>query len=199
MGRPIVSRNTLDNPMDVEQQLAPQIHISDRIVYLSGDVNEHTISQIIAGILSLVNHDRKSSITLIVSTYGGAADEMFSLYDIIKYIPCPVHTVGLGKIMSAGVLLLSAGTKGTRLIGANARVMIHPIAGGIGGNIFEVQNEAKEYERQQQLMESLLLKETKITRTELTTLMHTGHDNYITAQQAIKLGIVDKIIGSDKK
>lgn len=197
MGR---STNTFSGYSDpIEAQPLPQMHLNERIVYLNGEVNEHSISQVIAGLIALANHDQSAPITLVVSTYGGSVDEMFSLYDIIKYIPCPVHTVGLGKVMSAGVLLLASGKKGARVIGRNARLMIHPISGGAGGNVFEVVNETKEHVRQQKLMEDLLLKETSITKTLLEKIMKSGHDNYIMAEEAIKLGIVDKIIGNDEK
>lgn len=196
MGRSITNHASAGFGDIAEQQPLPQMHLNERIVYLNGEVNEHSISQVIAGLIALANHDQSAPITLVVSTYGGSVDEMFSLYDIIKYIPCPVHTVGLGKVMSAGVLLLASGKKGARVIGRNARLMIHPISGGSGGNVFEVVNETKEHVRQQNLMEELLLQETKMTKAFLDKVMISGHDNYIMATEAIKLGIVDKIIGS---
>jgi ATP-dependent protease ClpP protease subunit len=72
--------------------------------------------------------------------------------------------------------------------------MIHPISGGIEGNFFQMKNDIKETERQQQMMEDMLLRETKMTRTQLKQIMKSGYDNYITAQEALKLGIVDAII-----
>lgn len=167
---------------------------SERIIYLSGEVNEHSIAQAIAGIVVMTNHDPRSPITLMVSTYGGSVDEMFSLYDVIKHVSCPIHTVGLGKIMSAGVLILASGKKGRRMIGQSARVMIHPISLGNTGTIFQMKNDLHESERQQKLMENMLLSETNITRTQLTEIMKSGCDRYFTAQEALKLGIVDAII-----
>jgi len=168
---------------------------SERIVYLSGDVNEHSISSVITSLLSLANQDSKSPINLIVSTYGGSVDEMFSLYDVMKFLPCPVHTVGLGKIMSAGVLLMSAGKKGKRSIGKNARVMIHPISSGNFGNIIEMVNEVDELKRMQTQMFDALLKETKLSKDKLNTIMGKGHDFYLSSKEAIEFGIADKIIG----
>jgi ATP-dependent Clp protease protease subunit len=89
----------------------PDKVIPERIIYLSGEVNEHSIAQVIAGIVILANQDNRAPITLLVSTYGGSVDEMFSLYDVIKHVSCPIHTIGLGKVMSAGVLLLASGKK----------------------------------------------------------------------------------------
>lgn len=167
----------------------------DRILHLTGEINEHSASNIISGLVTLANQNKVDPITLIVSTYGGSVDEMFGLYDMMKFIKCPVNTVGLGKIMSAGVLILSAGKKGMRLLGRNSRIMIHPMTSGAGGNIFEMQNEANEMSRMQAQMEEALLKETKITKQQLDKYMKAGHDTYITPEEAIKLGIVDKLIG----
>jgi ATP-dependent Clp protease protease subunit len=171
---------------------------SVRIVVLHGDVNEHTISHVIVQLLQLANQNNKP-IHLVISTYGGSVDEMFSLYDTIKFLPCPVHTIALGKVMSAGVLLLASGVKGKRAIGRNARIMIHPISGGVFGNVFEAVNEVKEHERLQSLMTDALLRETKMSREEIEKIMESGHDCYITPEQAIKMGIVDHFIGEEKK
>ncbi len=176
------------------------VHQSDnvRIVVLHGDVNEHTISHVIVQLLQLANQNHKP-IHLVISTYGGSVDEMFSLYDTIKFLPCPVHTIAMGKVMSAGVLLLASGVKGKRLIGKSARIMIHPISGGVFGNVFEAVNEVKEHERLQSLMTDALLRETKMSREEIEKIMKAGHDCYITPEEAIKMGIVDGFIGEEIK
>jgi len=175
--------------------LASQVD-NTRIVYLHSEVSEHSIANVIAQLLHLANLNR-NPIYLVVSTYGGSVDEMFSLYDILKFLPCPVHTVGLGKVMSAGVLLLASGVKGKRLIGASARIMIHPISGGVMGNIFEMENETKEARRLQELMVSALVKETKMSKEKVEKdFMRPMLDYFLTPEDAIKLGIVDKIIGA---
>jgi ATP-dependent Clp protease protease subunit len=122
---------------------------------------------------------------------------MFTLYDTIKFLPCPVHTIALGKVMSAGVLLLASGTKGKRMIGRSARIMMHPVSGGAVGNVFEVMNDTKEYKRLQTQMVDSIVRETKSSREEIQKIMTSGHDCYILPEQAIKMGIVDKIIGDD--
>src|SRR4051812_38599097 len=113
MGRPLGTRKEKKASSNLqieglEQIILPSLQSNDRIVYLSGEVNEHTIANVIVQLLSMANQSNKP-IHLVVSTYGGSVDEMFSLYDAIKFLPCPVHTIGLGKIMSAGVLLLASG------------------------------------------------------------------------------------------
>lgn len=169
---------------------------SSRLVVLHGDVNESSISMVVAQLLHLASQNHKP-IHLVISTYGGSVDEMFTLYDTIKFLPCPIHTIALGKVMSAGVLLLASGAKGHRMIGKSARIMIHPVSGGAVGNIFEVINDTKEQKRLQDQMVNAIVKETKTSKLKIETIMKTGHDVYLLPDEAIKLGIVDKIIGED--
>lgn len=172
------------------------VHVGDssRLVILHCDVNEQSISSVMAQLLHLSSQNHKP-IHLVISTYGGSVDEMFTLYDTIKFLPCPVHTIALGKVMSAGVLLLAAGEKGKRMIGKSARIMMHPISGGAIGNIFEIMNDVQESKRLQEQMAEAIVKETKLTRPELEQIMKQGHDVYLSPDEAIKMGIVDKIIG----
>jgi ATP-dependent Clp protease protease subunit len=142
-----------------------------------------------------MNFSKTEPITLMISTYGGSVHEMFGLYDIMKFSPCPIHTVGLGKVMSAGVLLLSAGDRGSRMIGRHARIMMHPMTDTIEGNIFQMTNDMKETIKVHQMMHDAYLKETKLTFKQLDTLMKLGHDSYIAVEDAIKFGIADRIIG----
>ena len=168
---------------------------SERIVFLSSDVNENTITNVQAQLLAYASQNRRP-IRLIISTYGGSVDEMFSLYDLIRFLPCPVHTVGLGKVQSAGVLLMAAGTKGRRLIGANSSIMMHPLSGGMQGNIFELAGTVKEAQRKQRLMIESLRTETKMTSAQIRKIMHAGHDFYVTPVDAVKFGIADQLIGA---
>ena len=191
------SRSKLDHDEpDISSFLSHAKHGEDsRIVVLYGGVSEQSISAVIYQLLYLANQNHKP-IHLVVSTYGGSVDEMFSLYDTIKFLPCPVHTIALGKVMSAGVLLLASGVKGKRLIGSSARLMLHPISGGFYGNVFESMSETEEFKRLQALMVSSLKNETGMSTEQIEKIMKAGHDYYVNPQEALKLGIVDKIIGS---
>jgi len=196
MGRSIAQAKSVQasSTEDMMIQTITSSQDNVRIVVLHGDVNEHTISHVIVQLLQLANQNHKP-IHLVISTYGGSVDEMFSLYDTIKFLPCPVHTIALGKVMSAGVLLLASGVKGKRMIGKSARIMIHPISGGVFGNVFEAANEVHEHKRLQSLMVEALSKETRLTKEQIEGIMKAGHDYYITPDQAIQMGIVDKYIG----
>ena len=198
MGRPVANstknapRN--DDFVEAEQQVIIPTSDNSRIVMLHGDINEASTAIVIMQLINLANISKKP-IYVVVSTYGGSIDEMFSLYDTIKFLPCPVYTIGIGKIMSAGVLLLSTGVKGKRLLGKSSRVMIHPISAGTRGNIFEIAADTKEYVRQQDLLIKTLVNETKMSEKQINNIMSSGHDYYMTPEEALKYGIVDKIIG----
>jgi ATP-dependent Clp protease protease subunit len=198
MGRSVISASasSLKKNNSDESGGAQYVNMGDgsRLVVLHGDVNEQSISLVVAQMLHLASQNRKP-IYLVISTYGGSVDEMFTLYDTIKFLPCPVRTIALGKVMSAGVLLLASGAKGTRMIGKSARIMMHPVSGGAMGNVFEVMNDAKEQKRLQDQMVEAITNETKCTKLQIEKIMSSGHDFFLLPEQAVKMGIVDIIIG----
>ena len=131
--------------------MAPQRKEPDlRSIGLFADVSEERIAELIHAMLYLneVNkvNKTKTPITFYLSTYGGSADDMFGMYDIMRQVreETEIHTIGLGKVMSAGVILLASGTKGKRKIGKNCRVMIHNVITGQMGAINTVEHEMKE-------------------------------------------------------
>lgn len=204
MGRSLKSRseNQVPNAGGMDEILAalmqggsPPGNTDSRIVMLAGDVSEYSIAQVIGQMLELANADRSKPINLILSTYGGSVDEMFGLYDTINFLPCPVHTIALGKVMSAGILMLAAGAKGERSIGRTSRLMIHGASGGTSGNVFAMENDVKEHKRLNDLMADCLVSETKMSKKKVNEILSLGHDYYLTADEAIKLGIADRVIG----
>jgi ATP-dependent Clp endopeptidase proteolytic subunit ClpP len=133
---------------------------------------------------------------IIISTNGGNADDMFAIYDTMRMVKedCEIHTVGLGKVMSAGVVLLAAGTKGKRKIGANCRVMIHSVIGGHHGSIQNLENEMEEVRWVQDQYNKALCAETDLTPRMLKRLLSKNVNIYLTAQEAVDYGIADIII-----
>jgi len=204
VGRPIKRQDFLAKSAQAsaEPGLIEQMMVSPmmnpgadaRIVVLHGDVNEHSISAVIAQLLYLANQSNKP-IYFVLSTYGGSIDEAAGAYDVMKFLKAPVYTIGIGKIMSAGILLLAAGAKGHRVVGPTSRLMLHPISGGVSGTVFDVLNETEEMTRLQDNFEKTLSKETKMSKKDIHEIMKKGHDYYIDAEKAIELGIIDKVIG----
>ena len=197
---------------DVISMLIPEDRPELRVTGIYGDVNEERCSEAVYGLHALnltackqmladpSNPESEliseyTPIEFIVSTHGGLAAEMFSVYDAIREVreTTPVHTKGLGKVMSAGVLLLAAGTKGTRRIGRYCRVMIHGVMAGQHGYLADVENEFNETKAIQKMYVEALSEETSMTKTEVRKIMNKKSNVYFNAEEAVKMGIADII------
>lgn len=167
-----------------------------RIIILN-EVDESPISNAIYTLFSLANKSIKSPIHIIINTFGGQIYDMLALYDAIKYVQSlgvTVNTVGLGKIMSAGVILLAAGNN--RKIGKNATIMWHVGHSEFGGDILELENEILEFKRIEELCNKILSSDTNISDEKMNEMLHPRVDVYITPEEAIQFGIVDEYLSS---
>ena len=176
--------------------------ISLRTIGLFSDILEEPIAELVHALMYMneTNKDKKEEdrepIEFYLSTYGGSADDMFALYDIMKDIQkrTEIHTVGVGKVMSAGVPLLACGTKGKRKIAKNCRIMIHSVSAGNQGNIHDLVNELEAVEELQKMYINCLVAETKMTKSQLKKMLKRKVNVYLSAEQAIELGIADEIL-----
>ena len=183
-----------------------------RMTGIYGDVTEDRCSEAVYGLMAL--HltgtekmladpgDENSEIIetyqpidFVISSHGGLAADMFSVYDVIRDLrdKTPIHTKGLGKVMSAGVLLLASGTKGERRIGRYCRVMIHGVMAGQHGYLADVENEFKETRAIQRMYVKALAEETNMSEAYVRKLMNKKTNVYLDAEEAVKLGIADII------
>ena len=140
---------------------------------------------------------RRKPFDFYISTYGGSALDMCGIYDMMKFCQsqgCEIETIGMGKIMSAGVPLLAAGTKGKRCIGKNAVVMIHGVQGGAMGSLAETKNELEQIGKIQDKYVELLAANTKLTRKKIEKMIAKNVNVYLTAEEAKAAGIVDIIL-----
>ena len=135
-------------------------------------------------------------IEFMINTPGGEADEMFALYDIMRMVKnkCDIETFGIGKVMSAGVLILAAGTKGKRRIGKNCRVMIHNVMAGSVGSLHNLENEIKEIKFIQQSYLRALSEESGMSIKKLQRLLDRKVNVYLSAEEAVQFGIADIIV-----
>ena len=140
--------------------------------------------------------EKQLPIEMIVSTFGGSALDMFGICDMMKVVEqdCPIITTGIGKVMSAGVLILASGTKGARQIGRNTRVMIHSIVGGTHGDMHSIENEVEEMKWIQERYIDVLASETDMTKRMIKKLLSKKVNIYLDAQQAVDYGIADIIV-----
>jgi ATP-dependent Clp protease protease subunit len=135
-------------------------------------------------------------IECLVSTEGGSVQDMFAVYDCVREIrkTCEIETFGVGKVMSAGVLLLASGTKGKRKVGANCRLMLHAPSGGQFGSIKELQVDIKEVKWYQNQLVKSLAQETDLTERKIRAIFRRKTDTYFDAKQAVEWGIADEIV-----
>jgi|TARA_R110000787_G_scaffold278885_1_gene388819 ATP-dependent Clp endopeptidase proteolytic subunit ClpP len=166
------------------------------------DVTEEKVAEVVHGLLyldHLYNNsepEKRKPIDFYVSTYGGSADDMFSLYDVMRNVKknTEIHTIGMGKVMSAGVLILAAGTQGKRKIGKNCRVMIHSVLGANHGSLHNMINEMEAIEQLQEMYIGCLSAETKMSRSQIKKMLARKINVYLTAEEAVELGIADIVI-----
>lgn len=162
-----------------------------RNIYLIGEITEAISAYALEGLMELSSQDVTSPIHMIISTIGGDLDDCFAIYDMMKFIQAPIYTVGLGKIMSAGCLLLAAGESGHRTIGRNGRLMYHQGFQVSGGSVSDQENNAREFKRQEQLYDKLVAKECGRKLKEVERLYLGKGDVFLTADQSVAFGFAD--------
>ena len=174
-----------------------------RVIGLFADVIEEKVAEVILGLLYmneqnklLPEEEQKRDIQFYLSTYGGNADDMFALYDMMKQIQqtTDISTIGVGKVMSAGVLLLAGGTPGKRKIGRNCRIMLHSVVAGNHGSLHNLVNEMEAIQDLQQMYINRLVEETKMTKSQRKKMLERKVNIYLSPEQAVEYGIADEII-----
>ena len=172
-----------------------------RSIMFVGDVSEERAADLISALLVLSqskkkDQERADDIKLYVSTYGGSADEMLGIYDVMQYCKqfCDIQTIGLGKVMSAGTLILAAGTDGKRYLGKHCRVMIHSVNGGSVGELHSLENEMEQMKNLQDTYIQCLSSETKMTKRQIQTLINRKVNVYLSAEEAIEKGLADEVL-----
>ncbi|MCI8603365.1 MAG: ATP-dependent Clp endopeptidase proteolytic subunit ClpP [Ruminiclostridium sp.] len=166
--------------------------LNDRIVMLHEEVNATTASLVVAQLLFLEGQDADKDIQLYINSPGGSITDGMAIYDTMQYIKCDVSTICMGMAASMGAFLLAAGTKGKRICLPNAEVMIHQPSGGTGrAQASDIDIVAKHIIYVKDKMNRMLSEMTGQPYERIVA--DTDRDNYMTAQQALEYGIVDKI------
>ena len=204
---------TIDSkqPIYIINNIASRADDKDEIRTINcyGDIGERMASEIIHAMLYF-NHTREEIVEkedgsaeqnirpfkMYISTHGDVVSDMFSILDVMDMVKrdCEIETIGIGKVMSAGVLLLASGTKGSRKIGKNCRVMLHSVISGHHGSFPNIENEMKETKELQDMYFDYLCSCTKLTRTKIKKLLLNNVDAYLSAEDAIKYGIADEYL-----
>lgn len=166
--------------------------LDDRIIFLSGEITSETANTVIAQLLFLESKDNSKDISLYVNSPGGEALAGLAILDTIHLVKCSVSTIGIGLCASAAALILAAGEKGKRFVLPNSKVMIHQPWGGVKGQITEIEIYLKEGIKDRTKYAQLLAQFSG--KEEKRVLADIERDNYLSAQEAVIYGLVDKIL-----
>ena len=166
--------------------------LKDRIIMLDTDVSQHSASLIVAQMLFLESDNPDKDIQFYFNSPGGSVTAGMSIYDTMQFIKCDVSTIVMGQAASMGSLLAAAGSAGKRYILPNARHMIHQPLGGASGQATDVEIQARELLRWKEVLINIYVQHTG---RDYETLRHDmERDNFMTADQALAYGLVDKIV-----
>lgn len=182
--------NRGERSMDIFSRL-----LNDRIIILSEEVNQTTASLVIAQMLFLEGQDPDKDISFYINSPGGVITSGMAIYDTMQYIKCDVSTICMGMAASMGAFLLSSGTKGKRLALPNAEILIHqPLisGGGISGQCTDIKIHSDHMVETRRKLNEILAANTGKPIDVIER--DTERDNYLTAQEALEYGLVDKVI-----
>ena len=202
-------KDPLDNlssnliPMVVEQssrgERAYDIYsrlLKERIIFLTGPIDDNIASLICAQILFLESENPKKEISFYINSPGGIVWSGLAIYDTMQYVSSKIMTICIGQAASAGSLLLTAGEKDMRFSLPNSRIMVHQPSGGYQGQVTDIEIQTNEIKKTKIKLNEIYSKHTGKNIKEISTIME--RDKYFSADEAIKFGLIDKIIENRK-
>ncbi len=166
--------------------------LKERIVFLTGEVNDEVASLICAQLLFLEAENPEKEISFYINSPGGVVTAGLAILDTMNYIKCPVSTVCMGQACSMGSLLLTCGEKGRRFALPNARVMIHQPSGGFQGQATDIEIHAKEILAIKKRLNQIYVEQTGQSLKTIEAAME--RDNFMTAEEALKFGLIDAVV-----
>ena len=166
--------------------------LKDRIIFLGEEVNETTASLVVAQLLFLESEDSTKDISLYINSPGGSVTAGMAIYDTMQYIKCDVSTICIGMAASMGAFLLAGGAKGKRYALPNAELMIHQPLGGAQGQATEIEIAAKHILKTKQKLNQMIADNCGKTVEEVAN--DTDRDNWMSAEEAVAYGLIDKIV-----
>ena len=180
-----------ERSMDIFSRL-----LNDRIIVLSDEVNSQTASLVVAQLLFLEGQDNAKDINLYINSPGGSVTDGMAIYDTMNYIKCDVSTICVGLAASMGAFLLSSGAKGKRFALPNSEIMIHQPLGGTQGQASDIEIQAKHMKKTKNMLNKILSENTGKSLEEIEK--DTDRDNYMSAEEAKKYGLIDNIFVTRK-
>ncbi len=165
--------------------------LEDRIIFLSGEIDDAVANTVVAQLIYLEAKDPSKDISLYINSPGGSVSAGLAIYDTMNYIKCDVSTICIGMAASMGAFLLSSGARGKRYALPNSEIMIHQPLGGAQGQASDIKIAAEHILRTREKLNNILSQNTGKSLTQIE--IDTDRDNYLTAQQALEYGLIDKV------
>jgi ATP-dependent Clp protease protease subunit len=191
------SRLPIEPKLQVPYQRMREMTLDDlllenRIVFMIGEINYRMATEVIMKMLYLDNLKRGVEISLYINSPGGSVDDTMAIYDTMRFIGSPVATYCIGRAQSGGAIILAAGTKGRRHALPHAKVMLHQPWGGVTGQAEDIRIQAEEILRAKRTINEILSKHTGLTPDKIAE--ETERDKYMTAEEALKYGLIDDVL-----
>ncbi len=168
--------------------------LKERIIFLTGEVNDEVSSLVCAQLLFLESENPKKDVYMYINSPGGVVTAGLAMYDTMQYIRCDVNTLCIGQACSMGSLLLTAGEKGKRNALPNSRIMIHQPSGGAQGKASDIEIQANEILKMKKALNNLYVKHTGQKLSVIEKAM--DRDNFMSPEEALKFGLIDQIVTS---
>ncbi len=166
--------------------------LKDRIVFIGEAIDDHLANLVVAQLLFLESEDPEKDVNIYINSPGGVITSGLAIYDTMQYIKCPVSTICVGQAASMGAVLLAGGNSGKRIALPSARIMLHQPLGGAQGQAVDIQIHAREIMRLKERLHEILVKHTGKTESEIET--DTDRDFFMSAEEAMAYGVIDKVI-----
>ncbi len=170
--------------------------LKERIIFLTGPIDDNIASLICAQILFLESENPKKEISFYINSPGGIVWSGLAIYDTMQYVSSKIMTICIGQAASAGSLLLTAGEKGMRFSLPNSRIMVHQPSGGYQGQVTDIEIQTNEIKKTKSKLNEIYSKHTGKKISEISTIME--RDKYFSADEAIKFGLIDKVVKGRK-
>ncbi len=171
--------------------------LEDRIIFISGEITDETANSVVAQLIYLEGKDPEKDIAVYINSPGGSVSAGMAIYDTMNYVKCDVSTICVGLAASMGAFLLASGTKGKRFALPNSEIMIHQPLGGAQGQASDIEIRAKQILKIKQNINNILSERTGQSLEKVSK--DTDRDFYMTAEEALKYGLVDKIFTTRKQ
>lgn len=188
-----------NDPVIVSEAISMRL-FANHIHFLSGDIDESSISRAMQWLIyENLQYEKNKILTLYINSDGGSLNDAFGLIDLMRESKHPIRTIGVGSVMSAAFLILSAGTEGMRYVSKNTSCMCHQFSDELQGKFHDIKSSIKEIDNTNQRMLNLLVETTGLSKIEVKRKLLPADDIWLKPEELVAMNVADHILGEDEK